>query len=197
MASEIGPAGSDDGVKLSGSIDRWKMALTAIGAFVVGAYFTYFGIVVGLPATADPDKWGTFGDFFGGLMNPVVAFAAFYWLTQSVKLQKQELAETRHELKLAAEAQQQLVETGKVTVRIAALSALAQEAHNEYSQARAIGESIQRRRPGNDEPLFQEEYDRSHEDTHQGLNQRIRQANADRKLYLDELKQLLSQTESR
>lgn len=185
-------AGVED-IQLGASIDRWKMALTALAAAAIGGYFTYFGLVVGLPAAADPDKWGTFGDFFGGLMNPIVAFAAFYWLTQSVKLQKRELAETRQELELAATAQQQLVETGKVTVQIAALSALAQEAHNEFLQARTIADAIIANRPSDEERGRQMHYDDDHSITREKLNFRIRQAVEDRKKYLAELQQLLEQ----
>lgn len=179
--------------QLGENIDKWKMALTAIAAAAIGGYFVYFGLMVGQPAATDPDKWGTFGDFFGGLMNPIVAFAAFYWLTQSVKLQKQELAETRHELKLAAEAQQQLVLTGKVTVQIAALSALAQEAHNEFLQARTIADAIYAKRPGDEERAIQMHYDSEHSFTLAKLNLRIKQAVEDRKKYLAELQQLLEQ----
>ncbi|MCL4771927.1 MAG: hypothetical protein KJZ76_16540 [Burkholderiaceae bacterium] len=191
MTSSVDTQSEDK--SLAASIGRWKIALTAFGAAAIGAYFTYFGLVVGQPAATDPDKWGTFGDFFGGLMNPIVAFAAFYWLTQSVKLQKQELAETRHELKLAAEAQQQLVVTGKVTVQIAALSALAQEAHNEFLQARTIADAIYVKRPGDEERAFQMHYDSEHSFTLAKLNLRIKQAVEDREKYLAEVKKLLEQ----
>ena len=60
-------------------------------------------------------------------IRTIVAFAAFYWLTQSVKLQKQELADTRRELKNAADAQQLLVENGRQSVRLAALTAVTNE----------------------------------------------------------------------
>ncbi|EXC02525.1 hypothetical protein J539_1014 [Acinetobacter baumannii 342950] len=49
--------------------------------------------------------WGPVGDFFGGILNPIFALFAFYWLTYSVRLQIKELAETRNELKKAAAAQ--------------------------------------------------------------------------------------------
>lgn len=193
MASEVDERTLEEKNQLGTSIEQWKLALTAMAAAAVGAYFTYFSLVVGLPAAVDPGVWGTFGDFFGGLMNPVVAFAAFYWLTQSVKFQKQELADTRRELKLAAEAQQQLVATGKVTVQIAALSALAQEAHNEFLQARTIAEAIMANRPGDEELVQQMHYDNDHSITNAKLNLRIQQAVEDRKKYLAELQQLLEQ----
>ncbi len=125
LGSEKGAKGED--TQLGANIDKWKMALTAIAAAAIGGYFVYFGLTFGQPATTDRSHWGTFGDFFGGLMNPIVAFAAFYWLTQSVKLQKQELADTRRELKNAADAQQLLVENGRQSVRLAALTAVSNE----------------------------------------------------------------------
>ncbi|HCA5144383.1 TPA: putative phage abortive infection protein, partial [Acinetobacter baumannii] len=51
------------------------------------------------------EKWGTFGDFIGGILNPIFGLFAFYWLTYSVRLQIKELKETREELKKAADAQ--------------------------------------------------------------------------------------------
>lgn len=53
------------------------------------------------------EKWGTFGDFFGGILNPIFGLFAFYWLTYSVRLQIKELKETRKELKKAAKAQEE------------------------------------------------------------------------------------------
>lgn len=56
-----------------------------------------------LPQSAQ--SWGTFGDFIGGILNPIFALFAFYWLTYSVRLQIKELKDTRAELKKAANAQ--------------------------------------------------------------------------------------------
>lgn len=68
--------------------------------------------------------WGAFGDFMGGLLNPAVAFAAFYWLTQSVKLQKTELTETRKILDVTAKAQEEQVKNGYTSIRLAAATAI-------------------------------------------------------------------------
>ncbi|MFW2077485.1 putative phage abortive infection protein [Acinetobacter sp. ULE_I010] len=51
--------------------------------------------------------WGTVGDFFGGILNPIFGLFAFYWLTYSVRLQIKELKETRLELSKAATAQEE------------------------------------------------------------------------------------------
>lgn len=118
--------------ELHAQIARWKYALPIIAAALAAAYVIYFWT---LPRTNDPDKWGTFGDYFGGLMNPLVAFAAFYWLTQSVKLQKKELAETKAALVESASAQTLLVENGRLAVRLSALTALVNAANDEVADA--------------------------------------------------------------
>lgn len=62
--------------------------------------------------------WGTFGDFIGGILNPIFALFAFYWLTYSVRLQIKELRETRAELEKSTIAQE---ETAKHQKSIAEL----------------------------------------------------------------------------
>lgn len=56
-----------------------------------------------LPESAQ--SWGTFGDFIGGILNPIFALFAFYWLTYSVRLQIKELRDTKKELEKSADAQ--------------------------------------------------------------------------------------------
>lgn len=101
----------------------WRWALL-IGALAVGVYAWHFGWRLGRGFSPSPDQWGTFGDYIGGVMNPLVALAALYWLTRSVSIQKQELAETRKELaetrrELAAQA-----ENGRQALYLNALTAL-------------------------------------------------------------------------
>lgn len=105
-------------------VRSWKKWVSGIAVCLVGAYLIYFGLVLGQNPAVDSDKWGTFGDFVGGVMNPIVAFAAFFWLTESVKIQKQELADTRRELASATDAQNLLVKNGRESVRLAAITAL-------------------------------------------------------------------------
>lgn len=54
---------------------------------------------------------GTLGDFFGGILNPVIAAAALLALLHTIRIQQEELRLTRAEMKKSAnalEAQQQL-----------------------------------------------------------------------------------------
>jgi len=106
-------------------IDLWKGRLILFAVGLVAIYAMAFFTLKDFPKSLDAEKWGQFGDFVGGLMNPLVAFAAFYWLTQSVKLQKKELAATRETLGDTTEAQRELVKNGRVQIQLSALTALA------------------------------------------------------------------------
>lgn len=63
------------------------------------------------------EVWGTFGDYFGGILNPVIAAFAFYLIAKSYELQKRELEETRKLLEISTKAQD-------AQVKLAALTAL-------------------------------------------------------------------------
>lgn len=171
--------------ELERRINAWKFAITAIGAALVGAYFLYFALMLDQPPADNADKWGAFGDFVGGLLNPIVAFAAFYWLTQSVKLQRRELSETREELRKTAEAQNELV-------KLAALSGLTNAATSEMSRALGIQEAIDRDRPPDSERINQMDYDNRHNIVRAKLTLAIQAAHADRKRYVDEMKIVLA-----
>lgn len=54
----------------------------------------------------------------GGVINPLIAFGACYWLATSVLLQKTELADTRKALEASQEAQQQHADTALLAARI-------------------------------------------------------------------------------
>lgn len=80
---------------------RYAIVLVISLIFV---YVVWFGLWNHQPLSEDAGKWGAFGDFIGGLMNPIVALLALYWLTQSIAVQKQELKDTRTVLEAQAEA---------------------------------------------------------------------------------------------
>ncbi|MEY4590486.1 MAG: hypothetical protein RL497_2562 [Pseudomonadota bacterium] len=45
------------------------------------------------------DKFGPFGDFFGGMLNPILTFLTFMGLLVTIILQQKELRLTRTEIK--------------------------------------------------------------------------------------------------
>lgn len=81
----------------------------SVGTLVI-IYISNFAL--NMPST-NPEQWGQMGDFFGGMLNPVFAFASFIALIYTIRLQsselqlsRQELSETRQELKRSAIAQE-------------------------------------------------------------------------------------------
>lgn len=64
--------------------------LTAVAAIILFIYIYNQG---GNPPNSSilTDQLGTMGDFFGGMLNPILAFLAFIWLRKSVHIQQEEL----------------------------------------------------------------------------------------------------------
>jgi hypothetical protein len=60
-----------------------------------------------------PESWGQFGDYIGGMLNPLVAVFALVALSTSVKLQKKELTATREELRASKQAAQEQARTSE------------------------------------------------------------------------------------
>ena len=105
------------------------IAVAVVAIVAIGGYFVWFGLLLEEPFSPDQAKWGTFGDFVGGIMNPLVAGCALYWLTMSVRLQKTELAASRAELELTRNelaatriAQQSQAQTTLIANRLQALN---------------------------------------------------------------------------
>lgn len=76
---------------------RW-IPKTAIILLVIVA-LTYIVPRTGLPIGTDPDKWGAFGDFFGGTLNPIFGVLTLFGLLITIWLQMETLAVQRTELK--------------------------------------------------------------------------------------------------
>lgn len=69
---------------------------------VVNTFYNYFG---GSDLPVDASGWGQVGDFFGGILNPVFAFFSFMALLYTIRIQSEELRETRKEMARSASAQ--------------------------------------------------------------------------------------------
>ena len=87
----------------------WILGGAAVAAFLIilGLYIAYFK---NLSITNDSATWGTFGDYLGGTLNPVISFLALIGLLYTIHQQAQEMQATREELKQAAEQQRKQVE---------------------------------------------------------------------------------------
>ncbi|EYT17860.1 putative phage abortive infection protein [Acinetobacter sp. 1000160] len=86
---------------------NWSIFIAvALIVIVLIAYFVSFHKGF---STSNGD-WGTFGDFVGGTLNPLLAALAFYWLTSSIRLQLQELRDTRSVLKDTSDHQAKIAQ---------------------------------------------------------------------------------------
>ncbi len=110
--------------QLGSHIRTWNLLVALLILIPVCIYVAWFGGFNSGSISKDAEAWGQFGDYMGGMLNPLVAFAAFYWLTQTVKLQKEELIETQKALADSAKSQAKQATYAQVSVRIAALTAL-------------------------------------------------------------------------
>jgi large-conductance mechanosensitive channel len=66
----------------------------------------------------DNGKWGTFGDYIGGILNPIIAGFALYLIAKTYDLQKKELEETKQLLKLSTDAQENQIKLAALTALI-------------------------------------------------------------------------------
>ncbi len=94
---------------IENSIRRSRQFVVTIFIITIVGYLVWFLIIQKQTLSTNTGDWGTFGDFIGGLLNPLIAYSAFYWLTVSVLVQKQELNETKNALIESSEAQKQQV----------------------------------------------------------------------------------------
>jgi hypothetical protein len=83
----------------------WLLAIPA--AVAAGAIVTYALTFHNLPATESPSAWGTFGDFLGGLLNPLISALTLFVAISVWQLQKKEVEETRKALEEQAKTAEQ------------------------------------------------------------------------------------------
>ncbi|MGE6316471.1 hypothetical protein ACQKC1_11955 [Shewanella baltica] len=101
-------------------LPKWILTMIAIIASIalalLGTYFLNFNGAFG-----NQGDFGTFGDFLGGVLNPILGFTTVFLLIWSLKMQLKELALSNQQLALT---RQELKETKEET----ALSRQAMEA---------------------------------------------------------------------
>lgn len=91
-----------------------------LGVFVIAItiYGLYFTLVADAVISEKSEDWGTFGDFVGGLTNPIIALSVLYFVYRSFKIQKTELKETREALRITSEEAIKQTRIQKLEVKI-------------------------------------------------------------------------------
>ena len=85
---------------------EWWLLLVPI-MFASGAVLAYAVTFQQLPATENPGAWGTFGDFLGGLLNPLVSTLTLFVAVSVWRLQKVEMEQTKQALQEQAKTAEQ------------------------------------------------------------------------------------------
>ncbi len=70
---------------------------------MIGTILIYLWKFHNAPISDQPADWGVLGDYFGGILNPIISFTALIYLIKAYSSQKQELAETKLALRETAE----------------------------------------------------------------------------------------------
>jgi len=91
----------EDVNKLEDSVKKSRLIALSLILIVLGVYFFWFFIFLGKPFSENTIEWSHFGDYVGGLLGPLFALLAFYWLTNSVLIQKEEMEATRNVMGVA------------------------------------------------------------------------------------------------
>ena len=98
--------------------EKWMWRAIALYiASVVGIY------VINLhdfPFSKSPSDWGTIGDYFGGLINPLTSLIALYFLIKAYLSQKEELSATKIALEDSAKHQEALAKAQILSIQAAA-----------------------------------------------------------------------------
>lgn len=80
---------------------KMLLLLAGLSALIVGLIYFYNN---GNAISSNHSRWGEFGDFFGGVLNPIFGFFGLMALLLTITLQAKELKLTRQELSNSSSA---------------------------------------------------------------------------------------------
>jgi hypothetical protein len=80
----------------------WIILIIAVAAASIATF--YYNKTFSNSIINDHERWGQFGDFFGGVLNPSFSFLSLVALLITITLQSQELRLTRKELEKSSAA---------------------------------------------------------------------------------------------
>lgn len=86
------PENRSDSIRDASWLHRLPVIAGVLALLLIVGYALTFKA---LPAGENPAAWGTFGDYMGGLLNPLISLFTLMVAMQVWKLQKTELLETR------------------------------------------------------------------------------------------------------
>ena len=88
---------------------KWLVWIFASAIAAVAAVFIFYLFNFQGSLTLEHERWGTFGDFMGGTLSPILSFLALAALLLTIVLQNRELEATRVEISQSRIAAQEQV----------------------------------------------------------------------------------------
>jgi uncharacterized protein YoxC len=79
------------------AVRRLLIATSLLALMILGAYVLNFTVRHETVVSADPAAWGQFGDYVGGLLNPIFGFLAFLGVLWTLHLQTVQLTITKRQ----------------------------------------------------------------------------------------------------
>jgi len=100
----------DEHTEYSAELDKFvKILPKLIGCTITALALIYFvpRIVMLTELSLDAAVWGAVGDFFGGLLNPILSILTILLLVRSLQMQSRELGDASKEMRLTREVHTQ------------------------------------------------------------------------------------------
>ena len=114
-----------------------KWAIWVAFGLLLGALLAYLANFHG-GFSDETSAWGEFGDYLGGLVNPIVGFLTICLLTVSLRQNQLALQQAREELKLARKAIEQAKEVQQATERALAKQISIAEQTRDFENAATL-----------------------------------------------------------
>ncbi|MCR3946354.1 hypothetical protein NUK32_05245 [Aeromonas caviae] len=73
----------------------FPVSVVSISCVIIAYIFKFHGNNI----SSNPEQWGQIGDYFGGLLNPIISFTTLIFLIKAYYSQRQELEDTKIALK--------------------------------------------------------------------------------------------------
>jgi len=80
---------------------KWLAMIMAFGIGITAAVFIFYFLNFNEGLSTEHERWGTFGDFVGGTLNPILSFLGLLALLLTVVLQNRQVEISSNELELS------------------------------------------------------------------------------------------------
>lgn len=99
---------------------RFELAIAALAAAVAIACIASYVLAFHSRSIGDPSSWGTFGDYVGGLLNPVIGLVTALLLVRSLRASRASNSTALEQLNLARQQHEIDLHTRRLDMAIAA-----------------------------------------------------------------------------